>query len=224
MPDNDSLSLRDYLIPPIIEYDDIKQEVELLKLQGHERVNRRFVRQRLLAKQREFLFWDELMDLEGIVNLRVLMSGGSREAVLSPDQYSHIMTWAAEKGDEILDRVGDFLEEPSEEALVELLSFLTATGVIQPVTKHILPERSAPDPLPGHHATSLTSLFLRAFKQQDQEISVDYFYQVARQEHQSKRPEAATRQILRRLTRDGTLLKTDDASGNRYKPGSFKVN
>lgn len=169
---------------PLIHQEDIDQEVELLKLQGVTTVRREFVRRRLTP--REALYGLSLPErLESPIQTEDLLP--------DPEVLERIITWASGQGEEIFELIIDFLDDPEVE-LDRVLKTLQTSGLIE------RPKR--PQKIKSLRGFLMTQLAHRPH-------SLSELYELTRQHHPAARPEAATRQTLRRLLRQGLITQED---------------
>jgi len=154
---------------PIICEDDVRQEAELLRLQG-KNPSARLIRMRLEGQMtNEQVFSGDL----GAEASPVFLPS----PVASHATISALVQWACDQGDAIQEQILTFLDDPSEESLGQTLR---ALGYSE--------ERT-------HERPTLSSALRRALHAAP--CSKDDLYALARSVHQSKRPEAAVRQFLR---------------------------
>jgi len=173
-----------YILPPAIEDADVNQEAELLRLMG-KRPNKAIIRAKLSYKhRRELLFSDDAKDAQPAF----------LTPIISADVFEAITDWALAQNTLIAERIFDFLEDPSEDLLKDLLKQLRQAGLVQEVAK--APKTSTNN--------SLTQLVLRSLSTGAQPI--EELYELARVSINSQRPEAALRQLLRRLVRSGQII------------------
>lgn len=156
--------------------DDLQQQAELLRLEG-KTPNMGILRKRMLHQ--EETFDDVPFGAQGL---------------WEEPGYDHSVTeklvdWALAQSLEIADRIFEFLEEPTEEDLPKLISFLGKSGV----TIH---KASAPK-------ISSASILLKALAIRPQEP--EELVKIIRSLNPSKRPEALVRQFLRRYQKSGVI-------------------
>ena len=168
----------------VVERQDIDQEVALLKLQGVEHPNRSLIYKRL-ARQ-EFASFDEMP--ESMSFSPVFDSGPETD----PFVIERLVNWAMEQEDDIATIVFEFLDEPSEDSLQDAMTRLTDAGI------------SLEEVQPTKEKTLTEFLLDRLFHN---DFTVDELYSLARTEYISRRPEAAVRQFIRRLSAAGRIIQ-----------------
>jgi hypothetical protein len=164
----------------VVDKEDVEQEAHLLRLQGIE-PNRRIIRMKLSQGEPTF--------------------SGDPGALATPIATTRIpptvviemlLSWALQHRDELVTfQVLDFLDEPDEVKLDLLVRQLKGEKE-KPVKERSLSEA------------------LYAFILQSPGRNIEDIYEFARTIHQSKRPEAAVRQFLRRAVREGRVIKDVD--------------
>jgi hypothetical protein len=180
------------LLRPTALEEDIKQEAELLKLRG-KTPSLRILRKKFNRFEALLAGMDE--DLKGAEPPPWDLAPMPPQEVI--DQ---LIDWAMNQSEVISMIIFDFLEEPSDESLTTTISILKENGV-DLFTKKVVRK-------------SLTTIIIEAINQEPRDIYD--LYELARKELQSERPEAAVRQILRRLQRAGQVIRT----GNIISRGS----
>lgn len=164
-----------------MDNEDLQQEAQLLRLQGIT-PNLSLLRKRMAHEMDTF---DEL-------------PFGAAPIFDEPGyDYSvteQLVTWALEQSIEISDRVLEFLEDPSEEELPDLLSYLKDSGVkIHKVKKN---------------TQSASQVLLRALKVRPHDPGE--LVEIIRSINPSRRPEALVRQFLRRYQKLGYIDVIED--------------
>jgi hypothetical protein len=105
------------------------------------------------------------------------------EPAYNPEAMDKLLNWMFEQEDQIQAAVIAYLEDPSDRRLKAVLKIIDVAA-----------ETVYPKPM------TLIQLILRILPAKKEEL-----YRVARDQHNAKRPEAAIRQILRRLTLEGRI-------------------
>lgn len=168
---------------PAVDPEDIEQEYQLLILQG-KTPSRRILYQRALRY--EAMIFDFTEDPAGITDMT-----WSETPTTPVEVYQQLTNWALAQSEVIQNAVLDFLEDPTEKALTDLMADLN------------LKEEA-----PKTQELSLTSAIL-TYCQTPR--TLPDLYQLARNLlPNSERPEAAVRQITRRLIKSNKLEKTAD--------------
>lgn len=161
-----------------VSKDDIEQEAALLRLMG-KTPNKALIYKRLSRQEAIFdevpvgasLLWDD-------------------DPHTDPAVTEALVDWALQQTDAVAGLIFEFLEEPTDEAMAEVLKNLKAQGV----------EIFQPD---THKEKSLTQVILDLLKTRPH--TIQELYDVSRSIQPSNRPEAAVRQILRRLTKHSQI-------------------
>jgi len=185
---------------PVVSSEDVDQEVALLQLQGHPKVSRSIVYRRLQGQSREYLVG--------------LLRGEDDEALssnyrqvepppdpLPPTEVLHkLFRWTFQQPEELQQAVFDFLDGhlTFEEVVAKLRELGFSFPSLAPTTQP--------------KAASLAEVLLRSAP-----LSHEDALQIARNLHPSKRPEAAARQALRRLVRNGSLTKLQSEGTTYYE-------
>lgn len=174
------------LLLPEVDLEDLKQESELLKLQGKQ-VRLEILRRR--ASRHEALLFSTWVPSTA----RALFSGTdsrSPEEILYPPEppyIERIIQWTQGLSEDFQKRITEFLENPDEEQLQSLLNELSSLGLLISLQE----EEESP--------STLASWILRTLAKAGHEgILLTSLYEAARTIHLSRRPEAAVRQWLRR--------------------------
>lgn len=173
---------QDLDLPPV-EADDIDQEAALLRLQG-KKPKRSFIAKRLA--HREAIFGEVPMGATPLWD---------QDPIPDPKVTETLIDWAFTQSEAVAAATFDFLDYPTDEGLEELLVFLGNEG-IQVFELSVPKERS------------LTQMVLDTL--QAHPTSIDELNRLARQFYPSARPEAAVRQVIRRLSRSGRLSIADN--------------
>jgi len=178
------------LILPNPKKDDIDQEIALLKLQGVPNPSRSIVSKRLANDDRAYLV-DDFTNLPSVLPLfgSDNFTGERMEAI------TNLLEWAAKQADYIETAIHDFLEDPSEASLRIIMGILEDAQLlmISAFDKHKKPKK-----------LTLTELIRRSLRSGS--CSIEQLYILGRENSpQSKRPEAAVRQALRRMERLGEV-------------------
>lgn len=171
-----------------VSSEDINQEVALLQLKGVAHPNRALIFRRLARAEATF---DEIP-----VGSSLLWS---TDPIPEPEVTQQLIDWAFQQSEAVAEMIFDFLDEPTDERVAELVDSLTALGV---------PLASPASQRQKHKELSLTDLVLQALQRGPQPL--DALYQLAHSLQPSKRPEAAIRQIIRRLTRKQLVITTPE--------------
>lgn len=165
-----------------VDREDIDQEIALLELQGIT-VNRRIVRMRMMQRT-EALFQGEPGLIVQPMNVRSLPSD---------ETIDQLLEWAIEQSREVTKLVLDFLAEPDDNTLEDVVKQLAAHGLIQGSTK-----------APKGNLTETMLAYIAEKPRTKEDL-----YAYARTMHNTKRPEATVRQFLRRTTRNNQLVEID---------------
>jgi hypothetical protein len=174
------------------DLSDLRQEAELLKLTGVQKPSLRLLYQR--AKRQEALLFDDWLPATAQP-----VQWSSHVALPSSEDIQRLVSWAIEQEATISEAIFDFLEDPDDTKLPALISRLRKAGAIP----------KAPQPKkPARH--SLAGFILRRLE--EGQATLDNLYEAVRLIHTSARPEAAVRQVLRRLIRQGKV----QSDGNSY--------
>lgn len=168
-----------------VDSDDIDQEIALLELQGI-KVNRRIVRMRMMQRT-EALFQGEPGLIVQAIDTRPMPSD---------ETVDQLIAWAIQQSAAVSRLVLDFLAEPDEDRLEEVVQFLRAAGLAQGSTK-------AP-------RGNLTETMMHYIAEKPR--SKEDLYAYARTMHNTKRPEATVRQFLRRAVRINQLVANTDGT------------
>lgn len=104
----------------------------------------------------------------------------------NPEAVETLLEWMFDQSDQIQVAVLAYLSDPSERR------FKTVLRLIDRATEEVRPRQS----------NTLVDLVVRVLP-----ATLEDLYKMARREHQAKRPEAAVRQLLRRLTAEGRIVK-----------------
>lgn len=165
--------------------DDILQELELLKLQGIPKASRYIVERKLKYQNREYFFDDHsLLNIEG---------PAFAPPTFSAEVYDRLVDWALSQSPEIARLILEFLDEPSEEYLKQVLKILKKSELL--AIDYETPSQSI----------TLTQKILD-FIEEQAVIVIEDLYEMARIFlYDSRRPEAAVRQVIRRLTTQGQI-------------------
>lgn len=174
------------LSAPRVDPDDIEQEYQLLLLQG-KKPSRRILFHRALRY--ESLLFDFTAELSGASEI-----SWAESPIPSAEVYERLTSWALAQSEVIQNSVFDFLEEPSEDKLNRLFKDLRIKE----------PEQPKPN------KTSLSDAILNYCTEPR---SLPELYQLSRRLIFSERPEAAVRQTVRRLLKNGKL----ERSANVYR-------
>lgn len=169
---------------PTVDKDDIDQEMELLKLQGV-RVSRRIVTLRL-SQNAEATFQGDPGSIASPITTRSLPP---HEVV------NQLIEWAIEQSAEVSRAVLDFLAEPDDDQLDDLVARLKKSGAIA---------RKSPPKAKNGMLSQVLFTYISEKARTREEL-----YAYARTLHQAERPEAAVRQYLRRAVREETLTLTE---------------
>ena len=183
-----------------IDPRDLDQESELLKLLGKQ-AHRGLLLRKAERESNHLLFGDEVPDLAEPM-------GWTQSPIPDLEQLQEIVDWAINQGEEIAQRVFTFLDDPDPASLKALLAHLKEQGVL---TEEKTPSENTPN--------SLAALVLRsAGSQKGDKVGVtkEELYQLARDMHIARRPEAAIRQLLRRLLKEGKLKEVTDQHGQLH--------
>jgi hypothetical protein len=163
-----------------VSKEDIDQEVALLKLEGKTNVSRSIIYRRLSRAESIF---DEVP-----VGATLLWQD---QPITDPHVTETLVDWAMHQTSSIAEVIFDFLESPTEDQVDAVLEKLHSLGAVLEASK------PAPKEIP------LTQIVLEALS-----IRPHYkeeLYALARSIQPSQRPEAAIRQMLRRLKRQGVV-------------------
>ena len=162
-----------------IDRDDIDQEMALLRLMGL-KPNRRIVTAKL-SLNAEALFQGDPGNIASTIVNRSLPP---------VEVVQRLIEWSIDQSDDIGKLILDFLAEPDDDRLDEVIDQLKSTGIIR--GKVVSSGR-------GLLSETLT-IYLS-----ERPRSKDELYEYARVIHSAKRPEAAVRQYLRRALKQGQL-------------------
>jgi len=196
----DEQHLQDTLIVPTVHSSDVEQERFLIHLTTgkplHE-ISKQIIVRRLRGQERSLL-----SNFESEMSYSPLwqesnFTGAQLETI------EQILIWVSDKPQEIQDQVNEFLEDPNLTNLSETISLLE--------DYHLIPKQSRrrKSPIPGRRRppTSLTQLIIRALISGPREI--EDLYQMARNNSNARRPEAAVRQTLRRLKGKNIIAESE---------------
>lgn len=173
-------------LPPVSS-DDLEQEAALLRLQGVQNPSKRLIHKRLSRA-------------EGIFSEIPLGSAPlwSEEPVPDRNVTEALVDWALQQSDEISDIVFNFLDHPEDQDLDEVIASLKTLGV--EIYSFKRKKQSTP--------RSLTQIIIAELKKHPQ--TTQALYELARNIQPTRRPEAAVRQILRRLDKSGEVTVSGD--------------
>lgn len=166
------------LVPPIYQ-EDLQQEAALLKLMGKE------PSMAILLKKHQ-TFQEYLFDQPA--ENAIPLSWGR---VIPPEEtLEQLILWAMDQSEKVQQLVFQLLEHPNEKTLKFVMKKLTLEGVIlheaEPVKE-----------------LSFTQMVLNLLEKDPR--SLEDLYEFARNTITSRRPEAAVRQIIRRLIKENQL-------------------
>lgn len=164
------------LVHPIIEADDIEQEVALLHLQG-KRASRKIVEKRLAAE----------MDSTPLYAGDEGTSPWRDSPVPSPQVIQRLTSWTLFQALDVQFIVWEFLESPDDH-FDSTLRALRKRGVI--------PSAKARSKRRGNLGRTLVHALPASF---------DELVEVVQENHKTKRPQATVRQFLRRNIRGGAI-------------------
>lgn len=164
----------------MLDPEDLKQEAELLRLQG--------ITPRMSLLRKRMLHQEETFDEVPFGSSSLWEEPGYDQSVTEK-----LVTWALSQSLDIADRILLFLEQPEEQELPSLFRFLRKAGV----TLH----ESKPT------TQSSSQILLSALKVRPHDP--DELVQIVRSLNPSKRPEALVRQFLRRYQKSG-IIKVED--------------
>ena len=179
------------LILSHLDEDDIQQEIELRKLEGKDRVSRKIIIQQMIRENTDLHFANS----QDLPDDALAVSKGSPQP--DPGTLKALVDWSIDQPEEIQAMVFGFLDDPTDEKLKELTKWLKAHGV--EITKLEKPPRGSFADLLRRHLAAVG------------ESSMEELYQLARNTHTTERPEATTRQLVRRLLKAGELQ--EDTNG-----------
>lgn len=191
---------------PNVDAQDIAQEMALLVLLGKV-PSKALIRRRLQGQARELLV-GTLRDSDSADLLEGKISG----LLFCPPSpnlgaIEDLVLWALGRDSKVQDLVFSTLSGSlSPEKALEGLKSLGALAPAQPGA----PATRSPC-FSSAGSGTLTALILRSLP-----ATKESLYSLAIREHTAKRPEAAVRQILRRLSRNGTLIVTHTPEGEVY--------
>lgn len=170
-----------YYFLPLPDREDVEQEMALQRLLGKE--PKRPPRSVVYGREMSY----GLITPDGVPPLD---TGSS----VNMEALETLMEWLQTQSDQIQVAVLAFLADPENTR-----RWKTVARLINIV------EIPQPSPEEKRRSQSLVGLILRVLP-----ANIDDLYQMARQQHPSRRPEAAVRQILRRLTREQKVVKRGD--------------
>jgi len=158
-----------------VDPQDVEQEAELLRLQG--------------INPHKGIIWKRLAHKEAIYD--EIPSGASLlwsdEPYPDPLVTEELVKWAMGQSEAISEVIFNFLESPSDEGVDEVTQQLKSLGV-DLFSREVKKEKS------------LTQIILELLEKKA--YSLVELYEIGRALQPSNRPEAAVRQIMRRLTRE----------------------
>lgn len=180
---------------PEVSAEDVEQEYQLLMLEyqnnplrGTETPSRDIIRKRLQGRMSESLVG------EVPIHAQAIDMGGGDETQRRVEASIKLVEWSFSQEKEAQNIIIAFLEDPSEHMLTITINRLVRLGYIDTVT--YTPEAPA----------SLADLLRRQLEQNGIMAFAD-LYEIARNQHVSKRPNAAVRQTLRRFESQGLLVR-----------------
>lgn len=186
---NQNFQEDDLIIPVEVDPQDINQEIELLKLEGIKNPSRSLIERRMKNHQ-PLLFG---ITTESFINEPLPWQTRS---ITSLEDTSALTEWALSKSDRIQDLILNFLEEPKEDEVDQIISQLEKEGI------------------EIHRSISIKEIPL--WKQLLDQIqdrgfcTISELYEYGRSYITfSKRPEAAVRQAIRRLLKAGLIIKEE---------------
>lgn len=182
------------LVTPVVTKEDIDQEMELLRLQGKN--PSRAVVYRKFSRFEGLLF--DSIGTPDIPGAEPVPWAG--DPIPSLEVMTQLVGWALEQSIQIQQAVLSFLEGRSNEK--ETLDQLISLGVISRSNRRYM--KATRD-----FSYTMTDVILKKFEENG-EVDIYDLYQSAREFLSSKRPEAAVRQIVRRLIRLGVISKVGD--------------
>jgi hypothetical protein len=163
-----------------VSKEDIDQEVALLKLEGKHNVSRAIIYKRLSRSEAIF---DEVPMGASLL--------WQQSPLPDPVVTETLVDWAMHQTEKIAHVIFNFLESPTEDQVDEVIAQLRELGVTLEVAKPTLKE------------IPLTQIVLDALGSRPH--TREELYELARSIQPSNRPEAAIRQMLRRLSRNGVI-------------------
>lgn len=170
------------LIEPPLDDDDLHQEAEVLRLLG-KTPNLSILRKKMKRNPAFLHPFDQ--DIPTAVPLELLT-----DPVPSLDVIERLTTWAMDQSADIAEMIYQFLEDPRDEVLSDVISSLTKRGTIEK-TEALRPKK----PL------SVVSMVLQYLESRFY-CTKEELYEYVRSIHVSERPEATTRQLIRRLLKE----------------------
>lgn len=191
MPNHEETPVFRTINDPLFTQEDLEQEVALRKLEGVEFPNRSLIMKELnYGKSGRALTYEELPEF---VSFESAFSDGTPDG-LDIGETERLINWALEH--DILDKVDEFLESPTEEMLEELMSFLVELGLVdEPPKPNFSIKRK-------HQTPALILKNLPATKEELYEMARTILTTTAR-------PEATIRQALRRMTKQNRIKLED---------------
>lgn len=167
---------------PRVPREDVDQEAELLRLQGIN-PHKGLIYKRMA--QGEAVFDDVPMGASLL---------WSDDPYPDPEVTEQLVHWALQQSEEIAAVVFDFLDNPSDEAVDVTTKQLASLGIDVYKAKKRKPK-------------ALTQIILELLERKSYEV--EELNEVARSLQPSSRPEAAVRQILRRLQAEKRITILD---------------
>jgi len=168
-----------YEFPPLHTKEDLAQETALATLEGR-RPPSRYHRVSSSQKSREYGYG--LLPEDSAVSVFC-------PTPPDPHVIETIIQWTMAQSRNIAVKVLNYLENPDDTLLQNIREMVDCKVEIQAY---------------GRSTSTLTDLILRALP-----ASPEQLYALARQEHRSRRPEAAVRQTLRNLQRRKVITCTE---------------
>ena len=175
------------LLTPRVEEDDVRQEAELLRLEGKE-PSKKIIRRRLLSRNRVLSFYRLFSPAP---------PPWARSPAVNTETLYQLVTWAMEQTRPIQEVIWTFLETP-DDLLTTTVEELQRLGVIQP------PESSSSKR--GGHSSSLAQLILRSLPATLEDLTK----LVQTESPETRRPAATVRQVVRRYQRKGEIRTTKE--------------
>ena len=183
---------RSLVIPEVYD-EDVEQEAALIELETGRRANKKLIRRRMEASQ---------MQSFGVMPLGV-QGDALAQPEINHNAIDRLIDYAETLDDHKAALIHEFLENP-EEANLQLL--LHNLGFSKKKARKSLQA-------PG---TSVPNLVLRSLSTQYW-IPISRVYELVQASHIAKRPNAAARQALRRLTSEGKTEMKETGSGKEFK-------
>ena len=174
------------LVTPTIYKEDLDQEVELLKLLG-KTPNRSIIIKKMLRYEAY------LTDFQSPVAWDT--TPWSQSSDVSLESIQQITEWALTQSDQITVLIFEFLDGTVE--LSTVLKTLKASGLVSRIAKE-------------YYYESRVTLTDQMLDRLQSPATIEELYSLARNFLDSKRPEAAVRQILRRFISKGIIEKVDN--------------